>query len=174
MKLGPCLSKVVAAGVVAALQVSNVPVLAGPARATFTGRVLSASERSPLPGVQVHLGDPKTGAVLSSSRTSEDGSFALADVPPAAYEIAVQSGDKLFVVDGTIKLAPGETRSVQLAVRNQDTTSTDSTGTDDKSAMSWWNNPLVATMVVLGAAILIGVAVDSATSDDDGASPSSP
>ncbi len=169
-------AKTVAAGLVLVLYLAHAPTWAGSRTASLSGHVLSADSHLPLAGVRVHVGDPRTGAVHSSAATALDGSFSVAGLPPSTYEVAVQSDQGLYVVNGPIHLTPGEARRVQVGVRKDISPSpAGSAKTRRKGATNWWNNPLTATAIVVGAAVFIGVLVDHASKDQTtGASPSLP
>lgn len=167
-------AKLVVALLVPALAWVTVPAATAPATGTITGHVLAAGTLAPLKGVQVHVGDPKTGEVRSSTPTGDDGSFAVSGLPPSKYEIAVQAPQALYVAGGSVALAAGETRSLQVAVNQQVAPSPAENDKKDRGGAAWWNNPFTATLIVLGSAVLIGVLVDNAVDDDETpASPSS-
>ncbi len=170
------LTKVLA--VLVSVAVSGVvgPVLAAPDSASLAGHVLATDSLTPLAGVTVHVGQKKTGRVLSSAPTGADGGFSVGAIPPGTYEIAVQSGETVYPVNVSVPLEAGEARDIQIAVNQQVAPPPGPTDEQEnkKGAAAWWNNPLTATLIVLGAAVLIGIVVDSATDDDAPASPSNP
>ena len=177
MKSRSLLVRILAAVLVAALQVVYLPLSAAPLAASLSGRVISGETRAPLVGVKVHVGDPRTSTIRSSTTTAEDGRFTLADLPPSTYQVAIQAGQGLYIVGSPVRLAPGETKNVQLAVKPHATGRLNQLekGEDNQAAgdTSVWDNPLTATLIVLGIATGVGVLVDQAT-DDDESSPSSP
>jgi len=59
---------------------------------------------------------------------------------------------------------------VHLAVRPATTAPSPQEASEGKKGLSFWDNPLTATLIVLGAAVVVGVVVDELT-DDDEASP---
>ena len=166
------LARLVATVLVPALAWATVPAATAPATGTITGHVLAAGSLAPLKGVQVHVGDPKTGEVRSSTATGDDGSFSVSGLAPSKYEIAVQSSQTLYVAGGSVALAAGETRAVQVAVNQQTAPSPNDKEKKDRGGTAWWNNPFTATLIVLGSAVLIGVLVDQATDDEE--TPASP
>jgi hypothetical protein len=173
--------RILAASLVLLFPVTTSPVLAGASTASLSGQLFSVVSSEPLVGAKLHLQDPATGRSYVSSPTEADGRVDVAQLPPSSYRIAVESNGGLYVVDAPVKLDAGEARSVRLSVREAggrgragraESGSTPS----DPGNTSFWSNPLTATLVVVGAAILVGVIVDEATSDDDEtpASPSNP
>lgn len=171
--------KLVAMGLIVALQVAfALPVAASdtPA-AALSGTVLSASDQAPIAGATIHLGDPETGRIVSSLPTGADGRFAVDAVAPATYEVAVESEGGLYLVASTLDLAPGQTRAADISINGQaapDPASAQQASSHSKTSV--WNNPLTASLIVLGSAFVIGILVDNAIDDDDepAASPTVP
>ena len=169
MSQRPVANRLLATGLILTLQFALVPVSAEPAPAAVNGSVLSSVSQTPLEGALVHVGNPLTGKVFTSDPVASDGSFSLQSVPAATYELAVENTGRLFVVATPLKLAPGVTQSIDVTVNEQaapDPVTVEEN--EKKSAASFWNNPLTAALVVLGAAVVVGIAVDSATDDSDG------
>lgn len=154
------------------------PVSAGPRSGSLSGHVLAGSTRAPLAGALVHVKDPRTGTLHSSGPTDRDGSFSVPELPPSTYRLAIQSGPGLYLAGDVVRLAPGENRTVQVAVTDEPAGAAPGPEEAEKeqarSRLSWLNNPLMATVTVLGAAIFVGVIVDNAIDDEVTASPSSP
>jgi hypothetical protein len=135
---------------------------------------LVVSLQAPLVGARLHVGDPKSGEVFSSGLTTEDGEFLVANLPAATYQLAVESNNGLYLVGTPVKLAPGQTRHVNVAV-NPDTGSSPSEKKEAnrKGIATLWNNPATAGILVIGFAVIVGALVDRATKDELEASPSS-
>lgn len=167
-------ARMVATALVLVLQLVHAPAWARLETASLAGHVLSADSHLPLSGVRVHVSDPRAGTLRSSTPTGPDGAFSVAGIPPSTYEVAVQSDQGLYLVSGPIHLSAGEARRVQVGVRSEQESNLDVDEGKKKKGATWWNNPLTATLIVLGAAVLIGVAVDSASNDSTSTSPSSP
>ncbi len=174
MVMRSMIAKVVAALLVVALQLAFTPLSASPGSASLSGQVVVAQSRAPLAGVRLHVADSKTQKIVSSVPTSADGKFTVSDLPPSSYQLAVESDGKLFVADAPVRLAAGASRTVEVAVDPNATgrLAKDASKGGYGSGMSAWNNPLTATLIVIGAAVVIGFAVDRATEDDE--EPSSP
>ena len=178
MKLG-------AAAVLACLLAPIFPAQAGPT-ARLTGVVRAGAERAPVAGARVVAADRVTGRVTPSPVTAEGGAFTLPDLAPGSYEIAVQSGGGLFLVREPVQLAPGATRVVDITVgappagapapNAADTPPATEDDSLKKGAAGLWDNPLTASLLVLGSAFLVGVLVENATDDSDEplGSPNSP
>ncbi len=156
------------------------PALASAGAATLGGRVVSAGSYAPLAGARVFAGDGRTGRIATSGITGPDGSFEIAGLEPAVYDVAVESRGGLYLVQSPVRVAGGERRSLQLAISPQ-TTPTGETGQapaeappKKKSATDVWNNPLTATLIVVGAAVVLGLVMGSSTGSTSTASPSTP
>lgn len=166
MVRGSVLVKVVAAALVASLQWLAVPAAPSATLGAISGRVLSTDTSAPMKGVQVHVGNPRTGEIRSSAPTGEDGSFTVAGLPPATYELAVQAPRALYVVSGAVPVTDGAHRAVQVAVNPETAPSPAAKERASRGGAKWWNNPFTATLIVIGAAVVIGVVVDNATNDE--------
>lgn len=167
--------RVVAAGLLVLMPFGASPVLATPMPAQLSGSILDADADSPAQGVVVHASDPRTGAFFSSEPTDAGGRFEIPDLPPSSYAVAVQANGGLYLVDGSVRLEAGQERFVQLAVKDDPGVHANAAagGTMAKSS-SAWNNPLIATLSILGAAVFVGAVINNVIDDDDSASPSSP
>ena len=83
--------------------------------------------------------------------------FRATGIPEGLSELAIETSEGFFVVATPIAIAPGTTRRVQLAYG----------GRQDRA------NPLAASVIVVGSAIVLGFAIDELTqSDEEPASPS--
>jgi hypothetical protein len=142
--------------------------LAG-ATGALTGRVL------PLPNgrtfsepLWVWIGD-KPAAVAA------DGSFSIDGIPAGPTELAIETAAGLYVVTTPVAIAPGTTKRVQLAFGGrQDTGAPTPPEKDNKKKRGGiWANPTTATLIILGSAIVLGVAIDQLTHSSSGA-PASP
>ena len=151
-------SRLIAATLIAALYVMLLPTPSMAAEsAAVTGQIIDNETRAPMPGAVVHITDPGTDTTLSSSPSTEQGKFEIPEVPPASYSVAVETEDGVFLVQSAVSISPGENRAVQLAL---------SPGASEGKGMTFWKNPVTASLVVLGAAIVIGLAVDEINDDD--------
>jgi hypothetical protein len=167
-------ARCVAAALVVALGVPLAPcVRATQGTASLGGRVVTAGTEASLAGARVHVGDERTSRIVTSGVTGADGAFEVAGLAPAAYQLAVESGGGLYVVETPLRLAPGESRSVQLALSQEPAAGGEKDKEKKKSAAAMWNNPLVATAVVVGVAVVVGLIVGKSTGNEP-ASPSAP
>jgi carboxypeptidase family protein len=172
------MTNVVAAVLAISLQALGLPASAGAAPASVSGALVRAADQSPLVGAKLHLGNPETGAILTTAPTDAKGTFALSGLAPATYQLAVETNGGLYVVTTPVRLAPGQTRTLNVAIAAQATKDDDNDDNKPGAAAaptktSMWENPLTAALIVLGAAIVVGYVVDSATDDNEStASPS--
>lgn len=152
-----------------------LPVGAAEVAATLTGSIVHSGDQSPVPGAKLHAGDPKTGRIFSSNPASDDGSFVLGDLPPSTYALAVESEGGLYLVETPLSLAPGTTRTLNLAVSPQPMKR--KTGDDEFSDEPWGltENPLTAALALSGIAIVLGVVIWGDNEGSGGSSsPSAP
>ena len=168
-------TRLVAVTLIVAVQLLFVPATAGAASASLSGQILRADTRAPLAGAVVHLADPISGELFSSEHTDNKGSFRIASLPPSTYKLAVEAEGGLFTSETPVPLESGQSRSVQVALNQQAAPSPEEAEKKKKKKQgtSLWDNPLTATLVVLGAAIVAGVIIEEVIEDDD-ASPSNP
>jgi hypothetical protein len=165
------------AGLLAA--VLTVGAAAGPpaaalAPASVTGVLLERAERSPLARARLLAADEATGRIFPSSETAADGRFVLPELPPGTYALAVQAHDGLYVIEPPLKLGPGGAQALSIAVGAQTEGEPDDPDAYKPARPSVWNRPFTAALIVLGAAVVVGVIVDQATDDDDFEEPASP
>ena len=159
------LSKIAAVVTIIALQLIAIPSFAQPS-AALDGTVLRADRTTPIAGATVHLADKSSGAFVESAPTADDGSFHLDSLPGSEYSIAVEVDGGLYVVPAPLTLNDGETRRVHLAINPNAQLAPGVTG----SELSFRNNPLTATLLLVGGLIILGVFIDELT-DSDPASP---
>ena len=168
-------SEFLATVLILSLPWAALPVGAADVAATLTGSIVHHDDQSPVPGAKLHVGDPKTGQIFSSEPASDDGSFVLGDLPPSTYALAVESDGGLYVVETPLSLAPGTTRTLNLAVRPQPMNL--DTDNDDEDDEPWGltENPLTAALAMAGIAIVLGVVIWGDSEGSGGpSSPSAP
>ena len=152
--------------VLASLLVVPSGVMAGET-AILTGRVLpSADGRLVAKTVWV-------GAVPAA--VAADGSFRADGIPGGPTELAIETSEGLYVVATPVAIAPGTTRSLQLAFSGrQDSNAPPPPEKEKKKKRGGiWANPLTASLIIVGSAIVLGFAVDQLVKPNP-ASPSSP
>ncbi len=165
---GP-LTRTLAALLVIAVPVVFVPPTAGLESATLAGTVHALDARQPVHGAVLHAGDIRSGEVYSSEPTSDDGAFVLSGLPPAAYKLAVETQDGLYLVETSVQLEAGQERDVQLAIQ-PDVADDPATAQEKekKDDMGFMNNPLFASLTVIGASILFGALISELDDTDEG------
>lgn len=164
--------RIVAVALVIALQALFTP-MAAEGEATMSGHVLSLDGSTPLTGAVVHATDPVSGALYSSEPTNEKGYFEIPALEPSNYSLGVEKDGGLYLLPSTLGMAPGQQRSVALAIQpaplapgqNQPPNVT-------KSGPKGWNSPWAAALIVLGGVIVLGLVIDAA--DDDTLTTTSP
>lgn len=137
----------------------QVPVRAAGTTSMLSGSIFRAADQSPLVGARLHAGDSKTGQLYSSTPTGEDGGFVLGDLPSATYELAVEADGGLYTVQTPIPLAPGTSRTLNLAVTPVASGAMQDDDDDDSEGFSLFDNPLGAALAALGIATVVGLAV---------------
>ena len=167
--------KFIATVVIVSLQALMIPAIAASPASSVNGSILSAKDDTPLSGAKLHLGDPMTGEIYTSEPSDQDGNFEMTNVPASTYEVAVEANGGLYLVQSPLKLAPGQSQAVNLAVNPQmaDDPATEEKKKKKKSGTGVWNNPVTAALIVIGAAVVLGLLINAATDDDD-EQPSSP
>lgn len=106
---------------------------------------------------------------------AKDGSFQAAGIPGGPAELAIETAEGLFVVATPVVIAPGTTRRVHLAFAGRQDSSAPAPPEQEKKKKRGgiWANPVSATLIIVGSAIVVGFAVDQFTkSDSVPASPS--
>lgn len=145
--------------------------------ATLSGVVVDASARTPIEGARLWAGDRGTGRLYPAATDPVDGGFEL-DLPAATYELAVELDGGLYLAHTPVQLAPGQARAVQVAIdptlavrRAAEEEMPPAEGTQPASSElekpTLWNNPLTAALVVLGAAVVVGLLIEELTDEED-------
>lgn len=150
--------------VIAFLPFAGIPVGAAESTARLNGSIVHSDLDAPLAGARLHAGDPKTGRIFSSTPAREDGSFDLSELPPSTYTLAVESQGGLYVVEAPLSLAPGMTRTLNVAVSPQAVHPDKKAKGGEAGKWGFWENPLVATLTFLGIATVVGVLIDDDSS----------
>ena len=96
---------------------------------------------------------------------SADGSFRATGIPAGPSELAIETSEGLFVVATPVAIAPGTTRRIQLAYGGRQDSSTPAPPKNEKKKKRGgiWADPMKASLIIVGAAIVVGFAVDSLT-----------
>ncbi len=123
----------------------------------LTGRVL------PSPGGRPIAKTVWVGAMPGA--VAADGSFRVDRIPGVPVELAIETSEGLYVVAAPVTIAPGTTRRVQLAFGGRQDTSAPAPSEKEKKKKPGgiWAKPVHATLIIVGSAIVVGVAVDHFT-----------
>ena len=133
----------------------------------LTGRVIPAA------GSSLVAKNVWVGAVPAP--VAADGTFRAVGIPGGPTELAIETSGGLYQVATPLNIAPGATRQVQLAFGGrQDTSPPPADNAKPKKPGSVWSKPLTATFIVVGSAIVLGVAVDQLTNAGSHTIPASP
>ena len=167
MKSESFASRALALVLIGAVQMLVTPASGGSPVATLSGEIVSATARVPVAGVFVRVVNPGTGDLYTSGPTDDKGSFEFQGLPAAAYSVAVQRGNGVFSAASPIILAPGQHRTVQVALYDQEVAPSPAEAQASPYKASPWENPLTATLIALGIAVVVGYAVQEWIGDDN-------
>jgi len=168
-------SRLVALGLVFTLHAGGLPLFSASPPSTLSGTVFAAGRSTPLAGARLHVADPRTGRLYTTPPTSTDGGFELADLPPAVYRLGVEIEGGLFLVDQPLSLEAGQLRTVTLQLGQAEPEpepDPESEAKTKKKKAGVWDNPLTASLIILGGAIVVGYVVNELTDDSPTVSPS--
>jgi hypothetical protein len=173
-----------------ALQAADGALDPIPGTSVISGKVLSPDGKTPLTGAQVLAYHLSTEEVFTSEPTDGKGHYGLEALPYGYYDLAVQTGDGLFVGNQVVNVGPDSRAAVDFTVnpfpqgadpglaqaREFPGSSQDSTGlaevAEQSSGQEFWSSAKgIAIIAGGGAAVLLAIAT---ISDDDDASPSNP
>jgi hypothetical protein len=149
------------------------------ATGTLAGRIFSREGSPKVTGVL--LAGPALGTEVASVPVLGDGTFEADRVPAGPVSVALQTDDGIYAIATPISIAPGTTRTVSLALKGRQGTPTPSPAPapapeekkEKKKSGGFWSNPLYASLVIIGGAIVVGVLIDQATKNNNNA-PASP
>ena len=169
--------RILAICLILSLQAFLVPSFAGTATSSLTGRVVVAGAHSPIGTGKIHVGDPRTGKIATAD-LSREGTFTVSGLAAGTYEVAVETGGVMNVASNPILLGPDQNKAVQIAIDpkmahqtgNGDPMTSDPAVEEKKkkqSGTSFWNNPLTATAIVVVSAVVVGLAIDGLSDDDE-------
>lgn len=165
--------RILAACLILSVQAFLVPAFAGTATSSLTGRVVLAGGHAPIGTGKVHVGDPRTGQIATAN-LSREGTFTVAGLAPGTYELAVETAGVMNVAANPVQLGPDQNKAVQIAV-DPKMAQTEPMPSDPaqeqkkqkQSGTSFWNNPLAATAIVVVSAVVVGLAIDGLSDDDE-------
>jgi hypothetical protein len=151
------MNKTLAAVLIVGVQMLGSPAPAATPSAAVSGQILSAEANAPVSGVVVRMVDPGTGDLYTSGPTDDKGEFEIDSLPAATYALSVQQEQGVYVAGSHVVLAPGEHRSVQVAVyAKKEATGPEAAQDSEYTKTSALSNPLVATLFALGIAVILG------------------
>lgn len=140
---------------------------------SISGRVLPVAGR-PAP-THVWAAPPDGSVAPVAAAIAADGSFAIAAVPAGSVSLAVETSEGLYAVPSPITIAPGATRRVQLALGGRQDTSPAQPAEEPKKKKKpagVWANPVYATLIVVGSALVVGLLISQLTEPNN--KPASP
>ena len=132
---------------------------------TLTGRVLPPTDGG-VAARAVWIGGVSTPV-------GPAGWFRATGIAGGPHRLAVETEEGLYVVESPVSVAPGTTSSLQVALRAREDSSAPATPEKEKTKKPTgiWANPAAATLIIVGSAIVVGLAVDQWLNPNDEASP---
>lgn len=161
MKTASLMNKALAVVLIGGVQLLVSPAPAATPPAALSGQILSAEAYEPVPGVLVRMVDPGTGDLYTSAPTDDKGEFEFESLPPSVYALSVQQDEGVYLAGSHVVLAPGEHRSVQVALHKKKGTGPES-AQDEDYKYGVWENPWTATLLALGIAAVVGWGISEA------------
>lgn len=153
--------------------------LAAAGSGSLSGQITTASGAA-MRGASLQAAQLETKTVYSSLETGDRGRFVLADLPAGIYDLAIQTKEGIYTVDTLVSLAPGESKALNLSVNPavERPRSKDGAAEEPPQGVakhtSFWKNPLTITLLFLGTATVIGLALDNNQRESRKASQSQP
>ena len=87
----------------------------GPSTASIQGRVFGADRVTPVSGAVVRVVKGDGVQVYSSLPTDEKGNYSISGISPGNYEIVVEVGDGVFLVEKPMALTEAKSYGLSLA-----------------------------------------------------------
>jgi len=101
------------------LSLSGIPLSFGQSGRSLgylTGRIFVADGTTPRAGVVVKAAHLSTSQVFASTRTDGSGRYSLAELPSGQYQIAVETGEGLYVNQDRVPVLQGRKTLFSLAL----------------------------------------------------------
>ena len=152
------------------LSVALVGIPVSAQTAQLSGHVYASNGETPLTGVTVYAAQPETGEIYSSQPTTAEGAFNIAEMPSGKFELGVAIDKGLYLVEPPLALAPAQSQHVNIAVNEKKKQDSGAEVTPKSAKPHGWSNPLVAALIVLGGAVIIGLLVEAGTDNEDSGS----
>jgi hypothetical protein len=168
MKIHDSIAKSLASLVTVGILLSYGPQTLGQGTATLQGTIFADGGEAAADGAILHAANLRTGDIYSSVKTGSDGEFVISDLPPAAYELAIEQDGGLYLTKSAVQLTAGEQRKVHVAINAQAAPDPETAAKKKKKGGGIWDKPWLATLVVVGGAFVVGWAISSADSDSQG------
>jgi hypothetical protein len=152
-----------------ALALAAPPGTFAAATGALAGRVLPGTGGR-LEATRVWVAPGASPGPALPAKVAVDGSFRLDGIPTGPVELAIETSEGLYVVDAPVAIAPGMTRSLRVVLGGREDTKTPAGPAEkdkQKRRGAVWSNPATATLIVIGAAIVVGVAIDQLTKSND-------
>jgi hypothetical protein len=86
---------------------------------SIRGMLHQADEKTPIAGAKVTAVSVRTGKQYASDATPKDGSYLVDGLPAGSYDLVIEFGGNLFVVDNVLDLMPNESATHSYAVQPQ-------------------------------------------------------
>lgn len=83
------------------------------------GTLYQADEKTPLAGGKVIAINVRTGRQFTSEPTTDNGAYSVTGLTGGTYDVIVEVGGNLFVVDNIVDISPGEGVSRSFSVQPQ-------------------------------------------------------
>ena len=169
MKVHGSIARSVASLLAVGILLSYSPQTLAQGTATLQGTIFADGGDAVADGAILHAANLRTGDIYSSVKTGSDGEFVISDLPPAAYELAIEQDGGLYLTKSAVQLTAGEQRKVHVAI-NAQAAPDPATAEKEKKKKGGgiWDRPWLATLLVVGGAFVVGAAISSADSDSQG------
>ena len=142
---------------------------------SISGRILSSDQKVPITGAIVKAAEIESKKIYESKPTIENGYYEILGLEKGTYDIAVQIDNGLYIANKLLNIGEGEAHALSLALNEtppgQDEEITPEEFKKKKRGVGFWDNPLVAVIAIAGVALVVGLAIDQFTEDDEPSSP---
>lgn len=153
------LAVILAAG--GTLHAAPAPIAGG----TLEGvvRRQAAQSSTAIVGARVLAADVDTRSTHASVPTDDLGRFRIDGLPPGTYRLAVEADGGLYLAGGPVTVdAASPRRAIEIGLRAGEPAPGVSGG-----AVNFFDDPLTATLTVLGIAVVVGFLIGEVFGGDD-------
>lgn len=166
------------------------PVASQPQGSSISGRILLSEGKTPVAGAIVKAAEIESKTIYESTPTAENGSYELSGLVEGRYDIAVQLGNGLYVVNRILSVAENESYALSLALQEKKEQEEQKEGEvkeeekkegepvkkeekekEKERRLGFWENPLTATGTLIGIAALVSYGVNESTKEKKRPSP---